>query len=205
MTTLIKQLKAQQRLLIASSNQGKVREFNRLLEPLHIQCLALTDLEKVDEPEETGDSFRANAELKARYYGQRFQLLTLADDSGLSVTALQGRPGIYSARFAKEQGSFGEAVTALFRELPGLESTPAYFSCCLVLYNPATEEILNYTAEAHGQLILQGRGETGFGYDPFFVPEGYQQTYAELGEDLKNRISHRTLALEKFKQDLMQA
>ena len=192
-----------QRLLIASHNAGKVREFHALLAPYGFQVVSAAEMD-LPEPEETGDTFEANAELKARAAMEGSGLLSLADDSGLAVPALSGAPGIYSARWAGPTKDFTAAMARVEQELRarGLtpEGTPAYFVCVLSLAYPGGE-IRSLRGEIHGTLTFPPRGAHGFGYDPIFVPNGYTQSFGELDPALKHRISHRAqafAALEAF-------
>lgn len=183
-------------LVIASHNEGKVREFRELLAPFGFSVKSAREL-NLPEPEETGTTFEANAELKARAAAETSGLLSLADDSGLAVPALDGAPGIYSARWAGEEKDFSVAMNRVAHELHarGVDptGTPAYFVCVLSLAYP-NGEVVNLRGEIHGTLTFPARGERGFGYDPIFVPNGYAETFGEFDPALKNRISHRAQA-----------
>ena len=184
-----------ERLVIASHNPGKVVEIDALLAPYHIETVGAGAL-GLPEPEETGSTFEANAELKARAAAMASGLPALADDSGLVVPALDGAPGIYSARWAGPTKDFRVAMEWVQREL-GHKDRRAHFVAVLALAWPAGE-IVSFRGEAHGRLTWPPRGERGFGYDPIFVPGGYEETFGEMGPELKHQISHRARAFEKL-------
>lgn len=184
------------KLIVASHNEGKVREFRELLVPFGFDVRSAAEL-KLEEPEETGDTFEANAELKARAAADAAKLVALADDSGLVVPALDGAPGIYSARWAGPSKDFSIAMNRIASELHarGVEPTGAasYFVCVLSLAYP-NGDIRSIRGEIHGTLTFPARGARGFGYDPIFVPSGYSETFGEIDPELKNKISHRAKA-----------
>ena len=184
-----------ERLVIASHNPGKVAEIDALLSPYGIEAVGAGAL-GLPEPEETGSTFEANAELKARAAAAASGLPALADDSGLVVPALGGAPGIYSARWAGPNKDFRLAMERVHRELRDKDRR-AHFVAVLALAWP-DEEIAIFRGEVHGHLTWPPRGERGFGYDPIFVPEGYELTFGEIDPDLKHRISHRARAFAKF-------
>jgi XTP/dITP diphosphohydrolase len=185
------------KLLIATNNPGKVREYEELLAGLPVEIIfpAQGDLDM--EVEESGETFEANARIKALAYAQASGLLTLADDSGLEVDALGGAPGVHSARYA---GPGADDVTRYRKLLEALSDVPAgrrsaRFRCVVVLAQPdGTVHTAEGTCE--GQIGFEPRGEHGFGYDPIFLVDGASgQTMAELLPDVKNRISHRARAV----------
>jgi len=186
------------RLVIASHNDGKVREINDLLSPLGIEAVSAKKL-GLNDPEETGTTFAENAELKALAAAKASGLPALADDSGLAVTALGGAPGIFSARWAGEPRDFALAMkkveTALFDS--GTEDFSARFVCVLCLAWPDghTE---SFEGEVRGGLVFPPRGDKGFGYDPIFFAEGYDITFAEMEPEEKHSISHRADAFRKL-------
>ena len=184
-----------ERLVIASHNPGKVREIDALLAPYGIETVGASVL-GLPEPEETGTTFEANAELKARAAAERSGLPALADDSGLVVPALGGAPGIYSARWAGPTKDFRIAMERVWREL-GEKDRSAHFVAVLAVAWP-DGEIACFRGEVHGHLTWPPRGERGFGYDPIFIPDGYDETFGELVPDLKHRISHRARAFERL-------
>jgi XTP/dITP diphosphohydrolase len=183
-------------LVVASHNEGKVREFDVLLAPFNITVHSAGAL-GLPEPEETGQTFEENAELKARASALGANMAALADDSGLVVPAINYAPGIFSARWAGPKKDFGQAMSRIARELHamGLEpsGTSAYFVCVLAL-SDAQGNVQCVRGEVHGTLTFPPRGEHGFGYDPIFIPHNYKQTFGEMDPDEKNRISHRSRA-----------
>jgi len=183
------------RLVIASHNQGKVEEISALLMPFRIAALAGASL-GIPEPEETGDSFEANAALKAGAAAQASGLPALADDSGLVVPALGGAPGIYSARWAGPTKDFRIAMERVHRELDEQDRS-ALFVAVLALAWPDGDLEL-FRGEVAGALVWPPRGERGFGYDPMFVPEGGRATFGEVEPAQKHRISHRARAFAKL-------
>jgi XTP/dITP diphosphohydrolase len=185
-------------LVVASHNQGKVREIKALLGPHGIEPVSAGDL-KLPEPEETGASFIANAELKARAAADASGHPALADDSGLWVDALDGAPGIYSARWAGKPADFRIAMARVEKELKEKHATDltAKFVCALSVAMPHGE-IKSFEGEVHGHLTFPPRGTRGFGYDPIFVPQGRDQTFAEIDPQVKNDMSHRAKAFEKL-------
>ena len=179
-------------IVIATKNKGKLREFRSILADAYDEILSLEDFDDIPDIEETGLSFRENAYIKAKTTSD-----FLRDDSGLVVDALGGAPGIYSARYAGEGASDNDNNEKLLSELKGKKNRDARFVCCisLVLVN-GTQEF--FEGECCGQIIQEKRGESGFGYDPVFYVPKYGKTMAELGPDIKNRISHRAIASEKL-------
>jgi XTP/dITP diphosphohydrolase len=183
------------RLVIASHNPGKVEEISALLAPFAIGAVSAGAL-GIAEPEETGDSFEANAALKAKAAADASGLPAIADDSGLVVPALGGAPGIYSARWAGPAKDFRFAMQRVHREL-GDRDRSARFVAVLALAWPDGDLEL-FRGEVAGELVWPPRGERGFGYDPMFVPEGGVATFGELEPAQKHRISHRACAFAKL-------
>jgi XTP/dITP diphosphohydrolase len=183
------------RLVIASHNPGKVEEISALLAPFAIDAVSAGAL-GIAEPEETGDSFEANAALKARAAADASGLPAIADDSGLVVPALGGAPGIYSARWAGPAKDFRVAMQRVHREL-GDRGRSARFVAVLALAWPDGDLEL-FRGEVAGKLVWPPRGERGFGYDPMFVPEGGVATFGEIEPAQKHRISHRARAFAKL-------
>ena len=186
---------AGKRLVIASHNPGKVEEIAALLAPFRVETVAAAEL-GIPEPEETGDSFEANAELKARAAAARSELPALADDSGLVVPALGGAPGIYSARWAGPAKDFGKAMERVHREL-GDRDRAARFVAVLAVARPDSRTEL-FRGEVEGRLTWPPRGDRGFGYDPIFIPAGGTLTFGEMDPAEKHRISHRARAFAKL-------
>ncbi|HZT87805.1 MAG TPA: RdgB/HAM1 family non-canonical purine NTP pyrophosphatase [Stellaceae bacterium] len=184
-----------ERLVIASHNSGKVVEIADLLAPFGIPTVSAAEL-GLPEPEETGDTFEANAALKARAAAETSRLPALADDSGLVVPALGGAPGIYSARWAGPARDFRIAMERVEREL-GDRDRSAHFVAVLALAWPHGA-LETFRGEVGGRLAWPPRGERGFGYDPIFVPDGYTITFGEMDPAKKHRISHRARAFAKL-------
>jgi XTP/dITP diphosphohydrolase len=188
-------------LLVATGNRGKMSEISALFSPFSVRCVSLADL-GFSGPEETEYSFAGNALVKARAGAASSGLLTLADDSGLVVDALGGAPGIYTADWAEGPGprDFTLAMVktwALLEAVRAPEPRRASFCCTLALVRPDGYERV-FAGQAVGRIIWPMRGALGHGYDPIFVPEGYEQTFAEMPDALKNRISHRADAFNKL-------
>jgi XTP/dITP diphosphohydrolase len=182
------------RLVLATHNAGKLAEFLPHLAPLGWDVTFAGAL-GLPEPDETGASFEENAKIKARAAAQASGLPALADDSGFCVAALDGGPGIFSARYAA--GDYPAAFVRIITAAQESQTWQAKFVCALCFCQPnGADEV--FVGEAHGAVAPAPRGTNGFGYDAIFVPDGFQQSYAELGAAVKDRISHRALALAKF-------
>ncbi len=186
------------KLVIASHNEGKVRELGELFAPFGIACVSARSLD-LPEPAETGSSFEDNALLKARAASSGSGLLALADDSGLEVAALGGQPGIHSARWGGPDQDFGLAMARVHEELEatGGAYSRANFTCALALAAPNGEEIVT-TGKVYGAIVWPPRGSRGFGYDPIFMADGYRETFGEMDPSLKNKLSHRMRAFERL-------
>lgn len=197
--------------MVASHNPGKVREISALMAPFGIETVSAGDL-GLAEPEETGTTFRANAELKARAAASASGLVALADDSGLCVAALGGEPGIYSARWAGEAKDFGHAMEQVEQAMLASGSTDrsAAFVCGLAVAWPGDrdgqDEGLDYfEGTVEGTLVWPPRGNQGFGYDPVFVATGHDITFGEMKPDAKHAISHRADAFAQLTDALLNA
>lgn len=190
-------------IIIATKNKGKAKEFKELFNAYGYQIKTLLDFPEIEDVPETGETFAENAFQKAEAISKELHTIVLADDSGLEVDALDGQPGIYSARFAGEHGNDAKNNEKLLAELEGLadEKRTANFHCSLVMVGP-NKEPLHVEGEVHGQILEEGRGEHGFGYDPLFYLAEKDQTMAELPSEEKNKISHRARAIEKLKDHL---
>jgi XTP/dITP diphosphohydrolase len=191
-------LKLGMQLVVASHNKGKVREIEELLAPYGLTTLGAGAL-GIAEPEETGTTFEENARLKADAAMQATGLPALADDSGLCVAALDGAPGIYSARWAGAAKDFRFAMKRVEEEMrrTGNPDTRARFVCALALAVPG-ERTDVFEGHVYGSLTFPPRGDRGHGYDPIFVPEGHRFTFGEMNPMEKNAISHRARAFERF-------
>jgi XTP/dITP diphosphohydrolase len=191
------------KLVIATHNPGKLREIAALVEPLGLTCVGAAEL-GLPEPEEIGVTFADNADLKAREAADLSGLPALADDSGLCVDALQGRPGIFSARWAEDEDGKRDWHRAMERvwaetEAAGPEAgRDAHFACSLAIAWPNDGQTETFDGRVDGTLTWPPRGKRGFGYDPMFVPAGHEQTFGELEPDLKHAISHRADAFRKL-------
>jgi XTP/dITP diphosphohydrolase len=184
-------------LLVATNNAGKVRELSRLLTGLPLRLRLLSEFPGVPEAEETGTTFAENAALKALHYSSRTGLLTLSDDSGLSVDALGGAPGVYSARYAGRDATYAERMARLLGELEaaGGDERRARFVCVIAVADPSAGTLETFEGTCEGRIADAPRGTGGFGYDPLFIPDGHDQTFGELPEHVKHSLSHRARAL----------
>lgn len=185
--------------IIATHNPGKVKEFKGILEPRGYDVKSLAEIGFTEEIEETGHTFEENAILKAEAVAKAVNKMVIADDSGLSIDNLGGRPGVYSARYAGEQKDDQANINKVLSELKGIEKEQrtARFRCALAVSIPGEE---TKTVEGHveGYIAEEPRGEYGFGYDPIFIVKDKDKTMAELTSDEKNKISHRADALKKL-------
>jgi len=195
------------KLVIATHNAGKLREIAALLEPLGLECVGAAEL-GLPEPEETGVTFVDNADLKARSAADLSGLPALADDSGLCVDALGGMPGIFSARWAEAREGSRDFVLAMERVWQALQdcgpnaSNDAHFACALSIAWPNDGQAEAFEGRVDGQLVWPPRGDRGFGYDPMFVPAGFEQTFGEMAPDEKHAMSHRARAFAKLVEAL---
>jgi len=184
-------------LIIASHNQGKIKEFRQLLSPYGVTVYAATEL-NLPDVEETGTTFQENAALKAETLSRLSGKACLGDDSGLCVDALGGRPGVYSARYAPNR-DFSKGMDMLIDELKNVGSSDwsAHFSCVLALSEPGKETKF-FEGRVDGHITPNRRGAEGFGFDPVFVPDGFDKTFAEMTEEQKASMSHRGRAVALF-------
>lgn len=191
-------------LLLGTRNRGKVREIESILADSGWSFRTLQEFENVESPEEIGETYSVNAIAKARFYAAATGLPALADDSGLEVEALGGGPGVFSARYAGEAASDADRRELLLAELAktGERERKARFVAVMAIANPEGTVLNVSEGTCEGAITFAPRGTGGFGYDPIFVPVGYNQTFAELSEDIKNDISHRALALVRTRQFL---
>jgi XTP/dITP diphosphohydrolase len=187
------------KLLIATNNGGKIREYKELLKKYPFDIYTLKDFPHYNPPPEDKDTFEGNALVKAQHAADHLQILTLADDSGLVVPALKGQPGVYSRRFAGENATDAEnrnKLKTLLKTLQDAEKS-AYFACSIALCLPG-KCLKIVLGQCEGELIDEERGSQGFGYDSLFVKYDYNKTFGELDQDTKNRVSHRRKALDKL-------
>lgn len=189
-----------QKILIATQNRGKVREIEKFLNFLPIRVKSLNEFPAVAEPEETGATFAENASLKARYYAQTLGLAAIADDSGLEVDALGGAPGIFSARYAGKEASDRQRIEKLLDELRHVEDKArgAQFVCAMALAD--SDGKIKFVGEGvcRGKIAFAPAGNNGFGYDPIFVPEGFSESFGVISHEIKQKISHRAIAVNKI-------
>ncbi len=183
-------------LVLATHNSDKVREFSSLLNPYNVTLSSSKDFD-VREPEETGKTFKENALLKARTTFAAVKKPTLADDSGFCVDAINAKPGIYSARWAKREGSFQAAAHRINELCTGKSDLSAYFICALAYIDEKGDDH-HFQGRIDGQFVYPGRGSNGLGYDSYFIPKGFTKTFGEMTLEEKEAISHRTLAFKKF-------
>jgi XTP/dITP diphosphohydrolase len=187
------------KLLVATTNRDKVREIRALLADVPVHLVALNDLAPVDEPEETGETFQENARLKARYYAAHSGMLTVAEDSGLVIDALDGEPGVRSARFLRPDATYPERFDALLERLARHADRPrtARFVCALAVVN-GDRIAFEATGTVEGLIAAAPAGAGGFGYDPIFYYPPYEATLAEVGEQEKLAVAHRGQAFRAF-------
>lgn len=187
-----------QKIVLASNNQGKIKEFREIFKDLNIEVIPQEkfNVPEIDEPFST---FLENSLHKARHCSKLTGLPALADDSGLCVNALNGAPGIYSARYAGVPKSETLNIDKLLNNLKNSSDRSAYFYCCLVLVNSATDPSpIVADGRCYGKITLKPQGTNGFGYDPVFYIDQYKKTTAELPPEIKNQISHRGLAIQNL-------
>lgn len=192
------------RLLFASANKHKLTEIRALVEPLGYELLGLHDLAFFEDIPETGDTFPQNALIKATFLHQRLGMPCFADDSGLEVEVLGGAPGVHSARYAGEPRNDAKNLGKLLQALTGKSNRKACFKTVICLID-ALGATHYFEGKVDGEITTVARGEGGFGYDPIFVPEGYQETFAELPAEVKNQISHRARAVQVLLNHLKQS
>lgn len=188
------------KILIATKNQGKVEDFRTIFNKEQIEVMSLLDLESpIDDIEETGETFAENAVIKAETIAGKMNIPVLADDSGLSIDHLNGRPGVYSARYTGMEKDDQKNYQKVLSELEGVayEDRTAQFVCALAFAIPEQDTIVKY-GTCNGHITNQPIGENGFGYDPIFVPIGYDRTMAQLSTEEKSAISHRGQAIKEL-------
>jgi XTP/dITP diphosphohydrolase len=190
-------------LIIATGNKKKIEEIKRITEDLDVKVLTLDDFPGSPEVEEDGKSFEENAVKKATAVADYAGIAALADDSGIEVDALNGAPGILSARYAGEGADDRRNVLKLLKDLQGVEERGARFVCCLALAFP-DGRVKTFFGYAGGAIGTEPRGENGFGYDPLFYPKGHDRTFAEMTDEEKDSLSHRGNALKQLRKFLEQ-
>lgn len=182
-------------LVFATNNKHKLDEVKKITDHL-VNILSLSEINCYDEIPETADTLEGNALQKARYIKEHFGYDCFADDTGLEVEALDNAPGVYSARYAGPDHDAEANMKKLLSEMEGKENRKARFRTVIALIREGKEYL--FDGQINGQIIQEKRGNAGFGYDPVFMPDTYTQTFAELGDDIKNGISHRALAVQKL-------
>lgn len=188
-------------LIFASHNAGKIKEIREMIEPLGIELKTYKEID-IPDVEETGTTFAENSLLKSSKIAEITGIACIADDSGLCVDALNGAPGVYSARYAPDR-DFDKGMEKLLAEIAKSHNLDrsAHFSCVISLAYPDGKYEL-FEGRINGKIAEQKQGTGGFGYDPIFIPEGYDKSFAELGNEIKNKISHRGRAMQKLSQYL---
>ncbi|MDR0506011.1 MAG: non-canonical purine NTP diphosphatase [Dysgonamonadaceae bacterium] len=187
-------------LVFATNNFHKLEEVRNILDN-KFKLLSLKDIACMEDIPETADTIEGNALLKARYVAQKYGYNCFADDTGLEVPSLDNAPGVYSARYAGDSKDSNANIQKVLEELEGKSDYSARFRTVIALI--INEKEYMFEGIVNGTLIKEKRGDAGFGYDPIFVPQGYNQTFAELGSDIKNKISHRSAAVNKLKHFLL--
>lgn len=190
------------KLVFATNNKHKLDEVRKITSHHPVEIVSLAEINCFDDIPETADTLEGNALQKAHYIQEKFGLNCFADDTGLEVEALHNAPGVYSARYAGPGHDSEANMKKLLHEMEGKENRKARFRTVIALvWNGKT---YTFDGIVNGTITTTKRGENGFGYDPIFIPEGYEQTFAELGNDIKNQISHRAKAVEKLDEFLTQ-
>jgi len=184
------------KIVIASHNEGKINEFKTLLADYNFQIVTSNDV-GIKNVKETGKSFQENSLIKVKSIPDKY--IAISDDSGLSVNSLGGKPGIYSSRFQKKCGGWFEAMERIYSDVKRKKSKDfsAKFTCCLSI-KFSKDLIYSYLGEVKGKIVWPPKGKNGFGYDPFFIPDGYEKTFAEMAHSDKIFIDHRSIALKKL-------
>jgi XTP/dITP diphosphohydrolase len=186
-------------IVFATNNKHKLQEVKHIVGD-DFNIISLNELECFDDIPETENTLEGNALLKARYIHDRFHCNCFADDTGLEIEALDGKPGVFSARYAGEHCSFEDNINKILLELEGKTNRKAKFRTVIALIINDKEYL--FEGNIKGEIIENKKGISGFGYDPVFIPEGYSETFAEMGDHLKNTISHRALATQKLTEFL---
>ena len=182
-------------IVIASQNPGKIKEMLPFIKKLNTKIYFAKDF-KLKEPKEDGSNFVENALKKSRYVNNKTKKVSIADDSGLVIPSLQGKPGVFSARWAGEKKDFNRAMKKINNLFYKKKTNAYYISVLAISWNKKKEEI--FIGKIFGSLTWPPRGNLGFGYDPIFIPKGYSKTFGELSNKVKNNISHRVIAFKKL-------
>ena len=189
------------KILLATKNKGKVKEIRSIFSDLPVKFIELPR-EDIDEVDENGKNYFENALKKAEHYAEKYNLPTLADDSGLEIDALDGAPGINSARFVSKEATFNEKISKILELMQGVDRRSARFRATFVLYLPKEDKYFTSLGVVEGEILLEPHKKegSGFGYDPIFKPDGFNESFSMLGSDIKNQISHRSKALKEMKK-----
>lgn len=189
------------KIVLASGNKNKYREMKDALAHLNIELIFGGDFDSHIDVEETGESYEENAFLKAKVWSKALDLPVIADDSGLEVFALGGAPGIHSARAVP--GTDQDRIDWMLLKMENIKNRKASFISCMVVVFPTGEGPLVYEGSCSGTIALKQSGYSGFGYDPIFIPDGYDKTFSELGDKVKRKISHRAIAIKGIAEKLI--
>jgi XTP/dITP diphosphohydrolase len=194
-----------QRLIIATGNSGKLREFKDLLVPLEIPLHSLGEFDSISEPDETGATFAENAAIKARSYALQTGEWVIADDSGLEIDHLLGAPGVHSARYGGRASGYDEKMRLVLQQLSdvGISDRGARFVSVIALAKPTGEVAIMVDGICSGAIGKEPRGSGGFGYDPIFIPDGFDRTFGEMSDDEKRFLSHRGKASRAFIRQML--
>ena len=184
------------KIVIASHNEGKINEFKTLLADYNLKIITSNDV-GIKDVKETGASFQENSLIKVKSIPDKY--IAISDDSGLSINSLGGKPGIYSSRFQKKCGGWFEAMERIYSDVKRkkIKDFSAKFTCCLSI-KFSKDLIYSYLGEVKGKIVWPPKGKNGFGYDPFFIPEGHEKTFAQMAHSDKIFIDHRSIALKKL-------
>ena len=185
------------KIVLASSNKNKIREIKQIFSPLNIDIIGMNEIADIPDIEETGNSYYENALIKVKAVSKYTDLPIMSDDSGLEVKALDNMPGIFSARFAEKEGGYIPAMKKIIEICKEKQEFDAKFICCIVLYN-LEKEPLSFMGIVPGKITTEVHEGNGFGYDPFFISDELEKTFAEYPAEVKNKYSHRAKALEKM-------
>ena len=184
------------KIILASKNNGKVKEFKEILSKFNIEVISLLDLDFNDEIVEDGTTFESNALIKAKTIYDLYHLPVISDDSGLCVDALNGAPGVYSARYGGVETDL-DRTNLVLKHMEGVSNRNAYFHCSIVLYL-SEGNYKHFEGRVYGDLDYKVKGENGFGYDVIFIPKGYSDNFGKIDSEIKNQISHRANALKSL-------
>lgn len=185
------------RICLATNNHGKIAELKSLLSALDIELVGLKEIGCLVDLPETGHTFLENSLQKAQYVFDHYKIACVADDSGLEVDALQGKPGVFSARYAGAHGNDKANIKKLLIEMEEIENRKANFRT-VITFIDSSGKVFHFEGKIDGELTKEEIGANGFGYDPIFIPNGYTQTFAQISHEIKNQISHRAKAVKKM-------